>query len=90
MGTHLYASVELMGDAAPESFEILRIHMEGQSWRQTILDGIKLPTSSYFKTVPDKSPDVQAMADALKANIERGIWPKVRVLIVCASAFGAA
>jgi hypothetical protein len=77
----LFARVELRGTPGEETYQKLHQYMFSKNWFQQI-NGYDLPHATYQANSVAAEPNLMAMANELKTEIERRIWTKALILMV--------
>ena len=81
----LFARIELRGTPGEDSYNQLHAYMRSRGWLQTITGAtatVNLPHATYQATFTQDSPNLAAIANALKAHIEANIWTRALVLVI--------
>jgi len=79
--SQLFARVELLGSPDEKAYEQLHQYMSGMNWYKKI-SGVDLPHAVYQAQFQQEHPDLLAVANGLKAEIQRMIWTRALILIV--------
>jgi len=83
----LFARIELRGTPGEDVYESLHAHLAALNWSRTITGTgtANLPHATYQATFATERPDLMAIANTLKSDIERNIWASALVLVVLSS-----
>jgi hypothetical protein len=79
----LFARVELRGTPTEAVYEKLHAHMKSLNWYQYLPGNPnKLMPHAMYQASFSAEPDVAAVADKLKSQIETYVWTKALVLVI--------
>ena len=79
----LFARVELRGTPSEGIYEKLHAHMKGLHWYQNLPGNPnKLMPHAMYQAQFDQEPNVAAVAEQLKSQIETYVWTKALVLVI--------